>query len=288
MKFGTSLMGVRMRDYAEVAACFEEAGFESIWVPEHLAFPTEMPATYPYSDDGLPMVNTKTPCYDPWVVLGYVACATTTIRLATNVYILPLRHPLQTARSVVTVDRLSGGRVTLGVGVGWLEDEFTWTGQSFKNRGRRTDEIIRILRSLWSDEAIEEHSDYYDFGPLHFEPKPLQKPSIPIEVGGTTRPALRRAGTLGDGWVEVGSSDVDAFAASLAVVLDARRAAGRDGTPFEVTVGSALAHDADAVRRVHDAGATRVIAMPWRGGGAVSPAEARDWADRYADEVMNG
>ena len=286
MKFGTSLMGIRTRDYAEVASCFERAGFESVWVPEHLAFPTEMPPTYPYSESGLPMVDVKTPCYDPWVLLSYLACATSTIRLGTNVCILPLRHPLQMARSVVTLDRLSGGRVTIGAGVGWLEDEFAWTGQDFHDRGRRTDDIIRIFRRLWSDEVIEEHSEFYDFGPLHFEPKPLQKAGIPIEIGGSSRPALRRAGMIGDGWLEVGARDFDEFTANLAIVLDARRDAERGDHTFEITVGSALAPDLESMQRARDLGATRIMASPWQGGAAVSPAEAREWADRYADEIM--
>ena len=287
MKFGTSLMGIRTRDYAEVASCFERAGFESVWVPEHLAFPTEMPPTYPYSESGLPMVDVKTPCYDPWVLLSYLACATSTIRLGTNVCILPLRHPLQMARSVVTVDRLSGGRVTIGAGVGWLEDEFEWTGQDFHDRGRRTDDIIRIFRRLWSDEVIEEHSECYDFGPLHFEPKPLQKSGIPIEIGGSSHPALRRAGKLGDGWLEVGARDFDEFTANLADRdgRAARRRAWRH-TVRDHRRRRARARISSRCSRARDLGATRIIASPWQGGGAVSPAEAREWADRFADEIM--
>jgi probable F420-dependent oxidoreductase len=232
------------------------------------------------------MVDVKTPCYDPWVLLSYLACATSTIRLGTNVCILPLRHPLQTARAVVTVDRLAGGRVTIGAGVGWLEDEFVWTGQDFHDRGRRTDDIIRLFRRLWSDDVIEEHSEFYDFGPLHFEPKPLQKSGIPIEIGGSSRPALRRAGMIGDGWLEVGARDFDEFTANLAIVQDARRDAERGDTAFEITVGSALAPDLESMHRARDLGATRIMASPWQGGAAVSPAEAREWADRYADEIM--
>ncbi len=114
MKYGYSLMGVSPRYYAEVAAAAEEAGFESIWLPEHLVYPEELPATYPYSESGLPITPAATPLFDPWVALAYIACATRTVRLATHVYILPLRHPISTARQLVTLDRLSGGRVILG------------------------------------------------------------------------------------------------------------------------------------------------------------------------------
>jgi probable F420-dependent oxidoreductase len=287
MKFGTGIMGVSFRSYPEVAAAFEDNGFESIWIPEHLVFPAEMPPTYPYSDTGYPPVTPDTPTYDPWVVLGYIACATRRIRLATNVFILPLRHPLQTARSVVTVDRVSGGRVTLGIGVGWLEDEFDYLGLDFATRGARTDAAIDAIRRLWTEEVIDVHDGYYDFGPVKFNPKPLQQPSVPIEVGGTSKPALRRAGRLGDGWIEVGSVDLDEFTSRLAVVRQARSDAGRTG-PFEVTASGALARDLDAYRRLEEAGATRVVTGPPADRTArLTAADVVDWAKRFADEIIS-
>jgi probable F420-dependent oxidoreductase len=288
MKFGTSIMGVSFRSYPEVAAAYEENGFESIWIPEHLVFPAEMPPTYPYTESGYPPVTSDTPSYDPWVVLSYIACATQRIRLATNIFILPLRHPLQTARSVVTVDRVSGGRVTLGVGVGWLSDEFDYLGLDFADRGRRTDAAIEAIRRLWSDDVIEVHDEHFRFGPVKFNPKPLQQPSIPIEVGGTSGPALRRAGRLGDGWIEIGSVDLDQFKSRLGVVMDARRAAGRTG-PFEVTASAALAGDVDGYRRLAEAGATRVITGPRPGDrqARLTSSEVADWAKRFADEVIS-
>jgi probable F420-dependent oxidoreductase len=286
MKFGTTIMGVSFRAYPEVANAYEENGFESVWLPEHLVFPAEMPPRYPYSDTGYPPVTSDTPAYDPWVVLGYVAAATERIRLATNVYILPLRHPLQTARSVVTVDRVSGGRVTLGVGVGWLPDEFEYLGLDFAGRGRRTDAAIDAIRRLWSEDVIDVANDQFRFGPVKFNPKPLQKPSIPIEIGGVSPPALRRAGRLGDGWIEIGSSDLDEFSARLAVVLQARRDAGRQG-PFEVTASGGLARSAEDVRRLEEAGATRVVTGPRpHAGGRLTPQDAIDWAKRFADDVI--
>jgi probable F420-dependent oxidoreductase len=288
MKFGTAIMGVSLRSLPEVAAAYEVSGFESIWIPEHLVFPAEMPPTYPYSDTGFPPVTPDTPSYDPWVVLAYVASATTRIRLATNIFILPLRHPLQTARSVVTLDRVSGGRVTLGVGVGWLADEFEYLGLDFADRGRRTDAAIAAIRRLWSEDVIEVHDDHFDFGPVKFSPKPLQKPSIPIEVGGTSGAALRRAGRLGDGWIEIGAGDLDDFRRKLAVVLEARRDAGRTG-PFEVTASGALAADVDGYRRLEEAGATRVVTgpRPDSAQGRLTPEGAMEWAKRFADEVIS-
>lgn len=292
MKFGTTIMGVSFRAYPEVAAAFEANGFESIWVPEHLVFPADMPPTYPYSGSGYPPVTSDTPSHDPWVVLSYLAAVTSTIRLATGVYILPLRHPLQTARSVVTVDRISGGRVTLGMGVGWLAEEFDYLGVPFRSRGTRADEIIDILRQLWRDDIIEVHSENFDFGPVKFQPKPSQPGGIPIEVGGATPAALRRAGAKGDGWVEIGAASVEDFQEKLGVVLSARAAAGRTG-PFEVTASGSLATSlgsgVDGYRRLEEAGATRVLVgpRPREGESRLTPADAISWAQRFADEVIS-
>jgi probable F420-dependent oxidoreductase len=285
MKFGVSFM-FSPRIAAEVAVTLERAGFESLWVPEHLFFPTDMPPTYPYSETGLPPVTPDTPCYDPWVLMAYLACATETIRLANNIYILPLRHPLAAARSIVTLDRVSGGRVTVGVGVGWMEEEFEWTGQSFHDRGRRTDEIIPILRELWTDDVIEHHGEHYDFGPLKFNPKPVQKGGIPIEIGGASKAAIERAGRLGDGWIEVGSTDLDDLGVKIGVVEQARREAGREELPYEITAMGAHVAELDDMRRAADLGVTRIIVGPWGTMGRPTPESIAEWADQFADEVM--
>lgn len=286
MKFGSHIMGLSLRHIPEVAQAFELNGMDSVWVPEHLVFPATIPPTYPYTESGYPAITPDTPSYDPWAVLSFIAASTTKMRLGTNIYILPLRHPLQTARSVVTVDRLSGGRVILGAGVGWLEEEFDYVGMPFKTRGKRADATIEVLRRLWSDDVIEVHDEHFDFGPVKFQPKPVQRPSIPIHIGGTSRAACRRAGRLGDGWIELGSKDIDEFTAKLAVVMDARREAGREG-PFEVTMPTPLGNTLDDYRRLEEAGVTRLVVMP-RGpkGERPNPKAWIDWSKRFADEVI--
>jgi probable F420-dependent oxidoreductase len=286
MKFGLALFGLSPRHYATVAAAAEQHGFESVWIPEHLVFPAEMPATYPYTDAGFPPVTPATPLFDPWVVLGSIASVTERVRLGTQIYVLPLRHPLATARSVVTLDRLSGGRVTLGIGVGWLEEEFDALGQSFHDRGRRTDEILGLLRRLWTEETVEHHGEHFDFGPVRFEPKPVQKPGPPIEIGGASPAALRRAGCLGDGWIEIGAHDLTQLAEMLRTVEQHRRDAGREHLPFEVTTTHDKVPDVEAVRRARDAGVTRVIAGPAITGERLTPETLVDWTKRYADEVI--
>lgn len=290
MKFGLSLFGLSPRYYPEIAAAAEAAGFESVWVPEHLVMPAAIPATYPYSESGYPPIDPGTPLFDPWIVLASIAQATTTIRLATNVYVLPLRHPLVTARSVVTLDRVSGGRVTLGAGAGWLEEEYDLVGQDFHTRGRRMDEIIAILRRVWdrSEEVIDHHGDFYDLGPFRFSPKPVQKPTIPIEVGGASKAALRRAGRLGDGWVAIGADERTTLGRMIAELQSYRSAAGRENLPFEVTAGGGTtASDATALSEL---GVTRAVVGPRPGGAASGRLDVKHFVDftaRYADEVIS-
>lgn len=290
MKFGFSLFGFGPRHYPAVAQAAEANGFESVWMSEHLVFPEVVPQQYPYTESGIPPVTADTPLYDPWIVLAAVAQATDRIRLGTNVYILPLRHPLITARTVVTLDRMSSGRVILGVGAGWLEDEFTVMGESFVDRGRRTDEIIGILRKLWDDDVITHAGDYLEFGPIKFQPKPHHG-SVPIEVGGVSNSALRRAGALGDGWIEVGSTSLKQLASRLSIVAEARKDAGREHVPFDVTViprSAEWGRTAAGIRELEELGVTRVIVGPYFEDERALPMHdsARQWICHYAREVI--
>ena len=287
IKYGSRVMGVPLRELAQVARILEDCGFESLWIQEHLVFPAEMPSTYPYSDDGAPPVTPETPLYDPWTLLAHMAATTEHIRLGTNVYILPLRHPLQTARAVVSLDRLSGGRAVLGVGVGWLAEEFDYVGVPFRTRGARSDATIAVLRRLWSDDVVEVSNEHFQFGPVRFRPRPLQPGGIPIEVGGGSPGALRRAGLLGDGWIEIGCRDLEEFRSKLAIVMKAREDSERRDHPFEVTIQARSGWGRDDFLRAGEAGATRVIVGPPAGpAGRLSAAECQEWASRFAEEVI--
>lgn len=265
MEFGIGLSGLGARHYPDVAAIAEQHGFTSLWMPEHLIFPVEMPPMYSYTEDGYPPMNTKVPTFDPFIVLAAVASRTNTIKLATGVYILPLRHPIKVARSVVTLDRMSNGRVVFGVGVGWMADEFEITGENFRNRGKRADEMIDLMRRLFTDEVIEHHGEYYDIPPVHFEPKPVKgADGIPFVVGGTSAGALRRAGRLGDGWfhhVQIRSGDrsqyIEQDFAELRQHIDTieqhRADAGRQGS-FEIVAG--MGRDREAIERAKELGVT--------------------------------
>lgn len=292
LQFGLQMM-FSTRHYAQVGAIAEEAGFTSLHVSDHLVFPDCVPATYPYTDDGVPrvdgveLVSDDLPCHDPFVQLGYLAACTQSVRLIPSVCIAPLYHPLALARSLATVDRMSAGRIDLGIGVGWLAAEFAAVGASFHNRGKRTDSIIEILRRLWTEDVIEYEDQYYTFGPIRFNPKPFKRVTIPIHVGGSSRAALQRAGRLGDGWVEIGSSSIEDFTEMLAVVNRARADAGRADLPFAITTTAVRAGTLDDYRRLTDLGVSRVVAVPTISEGAArDPASFRDWALRFRDDVI--
>jgi probable F420-dependent oxidoreductase len=280
VKIGIPLFLLPHRAMAEVATRAESLGFESVWVPEHLVFPTEIRSRYPYTANGIPPIRVDAPHLDPLVTLTHIAAATRTIRLGTNVYILPLRHPLVTARLAVSVDHFSGGRLTLGVGAGWMEEEFVAAGIDFATRGARMRECVRALRALWTEAEPSFHGKFFDFGPVKFEPKPVQTPSIPLVFGGETDVALRRAAKLGDGWYGVGHTPESATAQVAKLGL-LRAEAGRGDVAFEHTVShGAPALDRDDVRRYEDAGIHRVVVLPWRHGR-----DAQDALARLADAV---
>jgi probable F420-dependent oxidoreductase len=176
---------------AQAAAAAEVAGFESVWAGEHVVLPDPQVPPSPMAP--------QDPALDPLLALAWAAAHTSSVRLATGIVILPQRNPVVLAKQIATLDVLSGGRVTLGVGVGYLEPEFRAIGADFADRGAVTDEYLAAMASLWYDEHPEFHGRFADFGGVDAYPRPLQQP-IPIVVGGHTAPAYRRAVAAGNGW----------------------------------------------------------------------------------------
>ena len=281
MKIGIPLFRLRPEQMPAVARRAEELGFDSVWVPEHLVFPVQIASRYPYAADGVAPVRVDAPHLDPMILLSFIAAATSRIRLGTNIYILPLRHPLVTARVVMSLDVMSGGRVTFGVGIGWLEEEFRAVGVDFDTRAGRTRECVRALKAIWTESEPEFHGRYFSFGPVKFEPKPAQQPHPPIVFGGETDAALKRAAALGQGWYGVGHTPQSAGrqVAKLRALL---AEAGRGGEPFENTVShGAGTLTGEEVRAYANAGIDRVVVLPWRRGS-----EAGESLGRLADEVL--
>jgi probable F420-dependent oxidoreductase len=217
--------------------------------------------------------------YDAFAWLTWLAGQTSRLRLGTNVYLLALRHPFAAARAVQTLDIVSGGRAEIGIGAGWLRSEWQAAGLDPSTRGRRLDEALAVCKRLWSEAVIEHHGAFYDFGPVRFEPKPVQRPWPPIHVGGESEAALRRAATLGDGWDGLAHS-VESAAQTTARLRELRRAAGREHERFEVSLGGRL-RAPDDIARWEDAGVDRLVVSPWR-----RSAECIDGLRRYADLAL--
>lgn len=184
---------------AEAAQLVEEMGFACFWVPEHVMFFPEYASRYPYSDDGR-IAGDPRSLLDPFSALTWVAAHTSTIRLATGICLVPQRNPVYTAKVVADLDYLSNGRFELGVGIGWLKEEFEALGVPWEDRGNRTMECLAVMKTLWCDEVSGFEGKYYNIKAAYQNPKPVQKPHPPIIFGGESDAALRRVAQVGQGW----------------------------------------------------------------------------------------
>ena len=183
----------------------EDLSFDHVWVSDHIIIPHEVASFYPYAADGVAPFQRDNTYFEPLAALNFLAGCTTRVRLGTHVLILPYRNPVLTAKILATLDVLSGGRLILGAGVGWMEEEFQALGlDTYAQRGAVTNEYIRIFKELWTSDHPEFHGEHYAISEAGFLPKPIQKPHPPIWIGGHTNPAIRRAATLGDGWMPIG------------------------------------------------------------------------------------
>ena len=282
LKVGVALGRLNPAFHLEVALEAERLGFESVWLPEHLVFPTEM-AGSPFAGAEHPPVPPTTPVFDALTYLGFLAGKTSRIRLGTHVYLLGLRHPFVAARAVQTLDIVSGGRAEVGVGAGWLETEFNAAGVDFRSRGRRLDEALLVCKRLWSEEVVEHHGEFFSFGPVCFEPKPVQRPWPPLLIGGESMPALRRAANGACGWIGL-THTPDSVRGPLGKIHEMRREFETEDVAFQATVGADLGEPGDW-ERWQDAGVYRVIVSPWS-----RSREAIESLQRFAEqwrEVLN-
>lgn len=282
MRFGVSFLRLRQASFVDVTQAAEELGYESVWLSDHLVLPAGVESS-PYEGAEHPPIPPQLPLFDAPAVLGHLAAHTTTIRLGTWVYVLPLRHPFAAARSFATLDILSGGRAEVGVGVGWLAGEFAAAGIDFASRGRRTDEALDVCRRLWSEPTVEHHGEFFSFGPVAFEPKPVQRPWPRVHVGGESPAGLRRAARFGHGWLSMEQTP-ETIGPLIARLRAAEAAAGR-ATPLEVTAAPrqiTVVGDTPAleeIARFEAVGVDRLIVSPWR-----RTSEAIEGLERFAKE----
>jgi len=238
----------------------EERGFGGIWVGEHVVLFEEYASSYPYADDGRIPAPPGTGLLEPLNTLSFLAAHTSTVRLGTAMVLLPQRNPVYTAKEVATLDWLSNGRVDFGIGVGWLEEEFKAVNVSWPQRGRRTDEYLEVLHSLWTDETSQFNGEFYSLDPCQMFPKPVQSP-VPIHIGGESDAALRRVARAGHGWHTFNRAPGD-LAAPLGRLDGFLTDHGRSRSDITITVCPYFQPlDADRAERYGEAGADAVSAL---------------------------
>ena len=284
MKIGLIFFPVRPQLMVPIARHADELGFDSLWLGEHLLFPVKIASQYPYDPSGsLGPPLTTTPLFDPLLTFAYIAGQTKRIQMGTSVYVAPLRHPIVVAKLVATLDALSGGRFILGAGVGWEKEEFDAIGAPWEHRGSRLEEMIEIMRRLWTEERIAHKGKYYQFEETGFEPKPARTP-VPILMGGETPVALKRAARIGDGWFGVRHTVESATA-----IIKQLRALRDSDAPFEIMMQPELAPPTlDDIRRFRDAGVDRLTFNPKALAGDQKTLQASlDGLSRFAETVLS-
>jgi len=204
MKFGLRLPGAGPYAGPEAISAFaikaEELGFHSLWMTDHIALPTAVDTKYPYREDGKFFWPPETPYLDVIGVLTWAAAATSRIEVGTSVLIASWHHPINTAKALATLDVLNGGRTIVGIGTGWMKEQFDILGAPFDTRGARTTEYIALLKHLFTEDEIDFHGEHFQATGFKFYPKPARQPSIPIWCGGKSTAVLKRVAAVADGW----------------------------------------------------------------------------------------
>ena len=263
-----------------MAEAAEQAGFDSLWTVEHVVVPKHYASVYPYAPSGKMPGAESFDIPDPLIWLAWVAARTTTLRLATGILILPQRNPLVVAKEVATLDQLSGGRVILGVGIGWLEEEFRILGADWEGRAQRTEEYVEAMRTLWRDDLPTFEGETVSFKETISLPRPAAR-SVPIVVGGHSPASARRAGRIGDGYFPA-KGDIGSLVAEMRTAAEQ---AGRDPDAIEVTSGLASFQGDEAleeVGRLAEIGVDRLMIPPL----SFDSSQLRDLLAAFGDNVI--
>jgi probable F420-dependent oxidoreductase len=285
--------------FLELAPIAEEAGWDTVMLSDHLVHHERIRSKYPYSQVGERAWTPETAWPDVWVSTAAMAAVTTRLRFMQSVFILPMRDPFTVAKALGTAARISNNRVSLGLGLGWLAEEFELLGTDFATRGARADEMVEVMRKLWSGKLVEHHGKFFDFPKLSMSPG-LEQP-VPIVVGGISAAAKRRIARLGDGWAPAYLTSAE-IQQGIAEIQRMRRELGRPQTPLAVYTSPTdlVGSDLDGYRRMQDAGITHVMASPWMAPKpGADPAKidikamlnprpdvVRDGLRRFGDEVI--
>ena len=292
MKIGIFAMGTnRMAGGAllrSLAANAERLGVATLWVPEHVVLLDQYASKYPYSQDGQLPAPTDAPILDPFLALMCMASATSKIRLATGICLVPEHNPLVLAKVTATLDYLSGGRFALGVGIGWLEEEFVAMGIPWEHRAKRTREYIEAMRQLWGEDPSSYSGEYVNFKNVRSNPKPVQGSKLPVIFGGESAPALRRVAEYGNGWCGFNLGPGEA-ADKIRRIESLLKSNGRKRSDVELAVSPYTKPiTTDDLARYRDAGVDEVVVVNMRAPRTPEEAAkgveeaARKWIDAAA------
>ncbi|MCV6978271.1 TIGR03619 family F420-dependent LLM class oxidoreductase [Mycobacterium bourgelatii] len=292
MEFWSGTAFLKTAESVAVARMLDDAGFDGVICADHLIYPRELSSPYP-SPTGKPMWPADTEWPDSWVLIGAMAAVTSRLRFTNAVYVAAARPLVEVAKQVATASVLSGGRVALAVGAGWMREEFELMGQDFATRGRRLNEMIPALRALWRGGWVSWEGEHYQVPEMMIEPHPADP--VRILCGGESDAALHRAAHLCDGWVGTAYAWDDAvrFVTELNRL---RRESDRSTEPFEIMLALMEPPSVDLFRRAEDIGVTAVMCAPWAGAGEVvagdleafgaDAARYRAPIERFANDIV--
>jgi len=286
MKFWQAITWAETDQLIDIARFAEEMGFHGLMSGDHAVYPESIAAGYPYSDSGLPPMQPDDEYPDQTAIFAAMAAVTRTLHFTCGVYVLPLRNPHEVARAAATLSILSGNRFILGAGVGWMKEEFDIYGVDFHRRGRITDEMIDVLRTLWRGGMVEHHGEFFDFPRVQLSPAPAT--AVPIYIGGASEVALRRAARAGDGYIGAGTAP-DEVGPLLRRLETLRREYGRGHLPFEAMLGVSAAPERAMFQRLSDEGLQSTVAPPFQyalGKKHSSIDEKKRFMEHFAETII--
>jgi probable F420-dependent oxidoreductase len=286
MQFWSGTPFMDTNDALAIARMLDECGYDGVICADHLIYPRSLTSPYP-SPAKVPPWQPETAWPDSWIMIGAMSSTTRRLRFSNAIYVAPSRPLIEVAKQVATASVISGGRVSLAVGAGWMREEFDLLGQDFATRGKRLDEMIPALRALWQGGWVSWSGQHYEVPEMMIEPHPPRP--VPILCGGESEAALRRATSLCDGWI--GTAYTFEGAAAYVSKLDAlRREYGRADQPFEIMLALIEPPSPDLYKRAEDIGITAVMCAPWMADPSVAAGgdveRYRGPIERFAETVV--
>ena len=286
MHFVLSSSFCTVEHLTELAICADNNNWWGMSFSDHVVHPNKIITPYPYTKDGSRRWEAFTDWPDPMVMTGALAAITKNLHFTNNIFVLPMRNPFLVAKAAATAAIISNNRFTLSIGVGWSKDEFELLQQDFHTRGKRTDEMITVMKKLWSGEWVSHDGEFYPFAELEANPAPTK--NIPIWVGGISKAAMKRAARLGDGWVSDLQSSEEIIE-SIKAINHYRKEYGRDHLPFNVMATPNDAFTIESYKHLEKNGVTHILTQPWAfyHGNTTDIEKQKDGIAQFAKDIIN-